>query len=211
VGRGAEHELVDDIDAVQASHAALVEHLRGMDCSSSATPSLLPEWTVGHVLTHIARNADGIVNVMRGHPQYEHGAEGRAADIDAGSSRSWTELVDDVELTCAAVDESFAACDDWNGTALMLMGERPLTMVPFLRQREVEVHRTDLGLGYAFADLPARYVRKELRMMEMLWRARKPMGMTQLPESALALDPATRLAWLMGRAEVDGLNPAAVF
>jgi maleylpyruvate isomerase len=148
---------------------------------------------------------------MRGRPQYPHGPEGRLADIEAGAGGGWDELVDDVELTCAGLDAAFASCDDWSGTAAMLVAERPLALVPHLRQREVEVHRADLGLGYAFADMPARYVRKELRMMEMLWRARKPMGMTPLPDAALELTPATRLAWLMGRAEVDGLDPAGIF
>jgi len=39
----------------------------------------------------------------------------------------------------------------------------------------------------------------------MLWRSRKPMGMTDLPEIAKKLSPSQRLAWLMGRIEVDGL------
>ena len=29
-----------------------------------AAPSLLPGWTRGHVITHIARNADGYVNLL---------------------------------------------------------------------------------------------------------------------------------------------------
>ena len=86
-----------------------------------------------------------------------------------------------------------------------------MTMLPLLRQREVEVHRADLGLGYEFDDLPDRYVRQELRLMEMMWRARKPMGLTPLPAVALALPPARRLAWLMGRAEIEGLPPADIY
>jgi maleylpyruvate isomerase len=45
----------------------------------------------------------------------------------------------------------------------------------------------------------------------MLWRARRPMGLTPLPAEALALPPATRLAWMMGRVEIDGLAPAHLF
>lgn len=41
-------------------------------------------------------------------------------------------------------------------------------------------------------------------------QARRPMGMTTLPEPALAVDRPTRLAWFMGRAEIDGLDPAGV-
>ncbi len=90
-------------------------------------------------------------------------------------------------------------------------GERPTTLLPLLRQREVEVHRVDLGLGHEFGDMPADYVRRDLRLMEMLWTARKPMGMTALPDAALAADPATRLAWMMGRIDLPGLEPAGLF
>ena len=61
------------------------------------------------------------------------------------------------------------------------------------------------------ADLPPPYVRLELRWMEMLWRARQPMGLTTLPPAALALAPPVRLAWLMGRTTVEGLAPAEIF
>lgn len=204
-------DLAADIADLAASHARLVEHLRRVGPVDPATPSRLPDWTIGHVLTHIARNADGAVRMMNGHPQYPHGREGRNADIDAGASRSWARLVDDVEATSAVVDEALAGRTDWTGAAVTLGGDRPMPMVPFLRLREVELHRVDLGLGYDFADLPARYLRKELRMMEMLWRARKPMGMTPLPAAALAVTPPVRLAWMTGRAEIDGLAPADLF
>ena len=205
-----EREVADDIGDLAAAQARLVDHLLGIDPLDPATPSLLPDWTVGHVLTHLARNADSQLSMLAGHAQYPHGSEGRAADIEAGSGRSWDELLDDVEQTCAAVEEAFRACQDWSGTVGTITAERPKAMVPFLRLREVEVHHADLGLGFGFSDFPARYVRKELRIMEMLWRARKPMGLTPLPAEALALPPATRLAWMMGRVEIDGLAPAHV-
>ena len=71
--------------------------------------------------------------------------------------------------------------------------------------------KVDLDLGYGFTDMPGDYVRRDLRLMGMFWTARQPMGMTALPEAALALAPAIRLAWLMGRVEIDGLAPANVF
>lgn len=163
------------------------------------------------MLTHIARNADGHVCMLDGLPQYPHGVAGRNADIDAGATRSWLELVDDVAHTNQHLDERFSAHTDWTGTSEMLSGVRPTALLPLLRQREVEVHRADLGLGYEFADMPAEYVRQDLRLMEMLWKARQPMGMTPLPPAALVAAPPTRLAWMMGRADIDGLEPANLF
>ena len=47
--------------------------------------------------------------------------------------------------------------------------------------------------------------------MEQLWAARRPMGMTKLPSEAMAVTPAHRLAWLLGRADIPGLEPAGIF
>mgnify|MGYP002629587681 CR=1 FL=1 len=164
------------------------------------------------MLTHIARNADGVVSMLDGFVQYPHGAKGRNCDIESGSSRSWAELIDDVTATSAMLDIRLADADlDWSGTVTMLPGVRPKASLPLMRQREVEVHRADLDLGYGFADMPSDYVRRDLRLMGMFWKARRPMGMTSLPDVALALDPAIRLSWMMGRIEIDGLEPANLF
>jgi len=48
-------------------------------------------------------------------------------------------------------------------------------------------------------------VRMELEAQIMMWRSRKPMGLTDLPTIALQLPPKHRLAWLLGRIEVEGL------
>lgn len=191
-------------------HAGLVGWLRSIEPLVPSRPSLLPGWTVGHVLTHLARNADSHVHLLDGRPQYPSAAA-RDADIEAGAGRPWDEIVDDVATSAAELDARWAATTDWSGTVRMLSGERPRELLPHLRRREVEIHRFDLGAGYGFGDMPRDYVRHELRLLEMLWRARRPMGLTPLPEAALRLDPSDRLAWLTGRAVVDGLPPAELF
>lgn len=204
-------EIEREIASCVASHDSLVEWLASCRDVEPGAASSLPRWTIGHVMTHIARNGDSVLSMLDGAPQYPHGREGRNADIEAGATRSWAELVADVTATAVAVSERLTSGSDWTGTVEMITGERPASLVPLLRQREVEVHRSDLGLGYRFADMPSDYVRRDLRLMEMLWRARKPMGMTPLPDAALALEPGPRLAWMMGRIEVDGLDPADLF
>jgi maleylpyruvate isomerase len=199
-----------DVASCIASHASLSTWLRESPPVDPTRPSGLPGWSSGHVLTHIARNADGHRCMLDGLPQYPHGLEGRDGDIESGATRTWAELVDDVAATSAALDERWAAHDDWSGAARMLMGERPTHLLPLLRQREVEVHRADLGLGYGFADMPSDYIRRDIELMGMSWQARRPIGMTTLPGPALAADPPTRLAWLMGRAAIDGVEPAGL-
>ena len=205
-------EVRRDIEACAASHASLVAHLASLDPVDPGRASVLPDWTVGHVLTHIARNADSIVSMLAGREQYPHGTEGRNADIETGAQRACCELVDDVTASASSLEGRFGDDDiDWAGRASTRGGDRPTAMLPLLRQREVEVHRADLDLGYGFADMPNDYVRKDLRLMGMLWKARKPMGMTPLPDAALALPPAIRLGWMMGRIEIDDLPPAGLF
>lgn len=202
-----------ELDAALAScgrsHAALVAWLRDLDAVEPHRPSLLPGWTVGHVLTHLARNADSHRTMLDGRPQYPSAAA-RDEAIERGARRRWSELVDDATSSVDALDERWARETDWTGTATMSSGSRPRHLLPLLRQREVEVHRVDLGLGYGFDDLPGDYVRRDLRVLEMLWRARRPMGLTPLPDTALRLPSPTRLAWLLGRVEVDGLAPAGL-
>ena len=82
--------------------------------------------------------------------------------------------------------------------------------LPFIRWREVTVHHADLGLDYSWADWDEEFVRLDLARMTMLWASRKPMGLTDLPRAAIAVAPSNRLAWLLGRAEIDGLAPAGI-
>ncbi len=210
-GTSGAAEIARDVASCIASEQALVEFLGDVSDGDPTAASRLPDWTVGYVLTHIARNADSILSLLDGHDQYPHGVAGRNADIEAGSSRSWPALVDDVAESSTSVQARLVGVDDWSGTVAMVSGERPKHLVPQLRQREVEVHRVDLGLGYEFDDVPSDYVRRDLRLMEMLWTARMPMGMTTIPDTALAVAPAARLSWLMGRSDIVGLAPADLF
>ena len=95
-------EVARDIDALESSQERLVQHLRSLEAADPASPSLLPDWTVGHVLTHIARNADSMLRMLAGLSQYWMGLESRASDIELGARRAWDELVEDVDSTGVA-------------------------------------------------------------------------------------------------------------
>ena len=72
------------------------------------------------------------------------------------------------------------------------------------------MHHADLGLGYSWSDWDHEYVRLELVRLTMLWASRKPMGLTDLPAEAMAVPAHRRVAWLLGRAEIDGLAAAGI-
>ena len=183
-----------------------------------AAPSALPGWTVGHVLTHLARNADGLAGIVEGaahgerRAMYPHGAAGREADIEAGAARSLDELRADVRDAGARLAAGWAALDGlgWQGSGIALSGERPVADTPLLRAAEVTVHRFDIDPEHTHDRWPALYVRHDLRRMSMIWSSRRSLGLAELPAAIQRLPDATRLAWLYGRVEIEGVERAAL-
>ncbi|MGD9703490.1 MAG: maleylpyruvate isomerase N-terminal domain-containing protein [Acidimicrobiia bacterium] len=208
-------DLDDEIAGCAAAHQRLLAHIDELGDDAVRRPSLLPGWTVGHVLTHLARNADSLVRMLEGAErdeildQYEGGADARAADIEAGSGRSAAGLVRDVRQTIWQLEGTWATTSPaaWARSGRGTRGDLlPCKDLPFRRWREVEVHHADLGLpGFTFDDWSSDYVRRELPRELMTWRSRLPMGIADLPPAALALSPNRRLAWLLGRHHVDSL------
>ena len=216
-----ERRLARHIAGATAAHGDLLAMLDGLVAGGELdveASSRLPDWTIGHVLTHLARNADSITRVLRAADRgdvvdrYEGGGPGRDAEIEHGRRRPAAEQLADVRRSIERLEEQWSAQVDWDGRSRETAGhEIPVGDLPFMRWREVEVHRADLGVGYEPADWPPGYVREDLVMLEMRWNARRPMGLTGLPEAALRQPPHVRLAWLLGRTTIDGVSPAGIF
>ena len=69
-GENSMNDLDRDLAGAARAHGAVIAALRLLTDHQVRQPSLLPGWTVGHVATHIARNADGHVSHARsGHPR----------------------------------------------------------------------------------------------------------------------------------------------
>lgn len=200
------------------AHGEVVATMRTLDDAQVGRPSLLPDWSVGHVATHIARNAEGHVRMLHGAmrnevlPMYQGGTQQRSADIEAGSTRSAADLCDDVTKTAAQLEVTWAEMppEAWARHGITIAGEISMLDLVFIRWREVCVHHADLGLGYTWADWDDEYVRLELARLTMLWASRKPMGLTDLPPQALAVPAHQRVAWLLGRTAIDGLPEAGI-
>ena len=111
-----------------------VAHLRGMMMrmgdDAFAAPSALPDWTRAHVLTHVARNADALGNLIEwartGTPKPAYASrEQRDADMAAGAKRAPAEIRADL---IAASDRLAALVRDtptqaWSATVQSPRGE----------------------------------------------------------------------------------------
>ncbi|WP_436699958.1 maleylpyruvate isomerase family mycothiol-dependent enzyme [Nocardioides sp. BYT-33-1] len=137
-----------------------------LDAAACAAPSLLPDWTRGHVLAHVAANADALLNLAHWArtgtetPMYtspdqraagiERGAMLPAADLTAWQTRSATALATALD----ALSE-----DQWAHAVRTAHGRTvPATQIPWLRAREVMIHAVDLDTGTTFADLPTDFL-----------------------------------------------------
>lgn len=161
------HELLDQVaDAT----ARLLDTARGLGDGDVIDPSLLPGWTRGHVLAHLARNADSLLNLLIWArtgietPQYASPFL-REFDIDAGAPRPIAEQLRDIE---AAADRwsalaTTAPPEAWTATVRTRQGRAiPAAEIPWMRLLEVEIHHVDLAAPYSPADWPASFVTRAL-------------------------------------------------
>lgn len=157
----APRSLSDDRDAVEEQTRRLLETVRLLPPDSIGDPSLCPGWTRGHVLSHIARNADGVVNLATAVTTGQHlpmyaSPEARDADIEAGSGRPLAEQLADLEAGAQRWREAAATLGDEHadvrvesrGGATVRGG-----YLPFMRLRELVFHHVDLRAGFSFADV----------------------------------------------------------
>jgi maleylpyruvate isomerase len=190
----------DLVDGCTAAHATLLADIAGLSDDVARGPSRLPGWSVGHVLTHIARNADSMVWRLQGaaqgelRDQYPGGLAQRAADIEAGAGRPAAERVRDVQWTADAVERTMAGLSPaaWDAPSRTSRGVVEDSRDAVLsRWREVVVHHGDLGIGPV--PLPPALVE--------VWLPR------ELPRLAERSDPAALLAWVIGRGDPPVLAP----
>jgi maleylpyruvate isomerase len=198
--------LDDAVAGCAAAHQRLLASLDSAvesDSLNPASPSLLPDWTIGHLLTHLARNADGIANIMNGAAAGEErlmypSAEARDNDINEGSTRPAQVLVDDLRKSCWAVESSWArlSSDAWNGYGLARGGRIAVAELPFRRWREVEIHQADLGLAFGAKDWSPAFLAIDLPTRLAEWTS----AGHELPAEVASAASWQQLAWLFGRA-----------
>lgn len=129
-------------------------------------PSALPGWTRGHVVAHVAANADALGNLVHwaatGEPTPMYASpEERAAGIDKGGHLPAAELTAWLRRSVDALETAMAELGDaqWQSSVVTAQGRTvPATELPWMRSREVCVHAVDLATGVTFADLPESFL-----------------------------------------------------
>ena len=154
-----QHEQLAWVDEAHDAIAAAAARLSDDELSQ---PSLLPGWTRAHVLAHIARNADGLANLLTWAgtgvetPMYAS-AEARTTDIEATAALAPAELRADVVRADDRLRDALHALPPEAEVVVVkaLRGDPfPAGTLPFVRSREAWVHLVDLDAGVGFADVP---------------------------------------------------------
>jgi maleylpyruvate isomerase len=196
-----------------------------------AGASLLPGWSRGHVLTHLARNADALTNLLNwartGIPTPMYGpGDARDRAIAEGATRPLHEQLTDLYDASARFAETFAAMTPTAWGAKVTRrggGEIAATLLPTLRLREVYIHHVDLDAGWTPAHWPTEYTERELNEVAASFRGRPdcpplllrddithrelligPEGVA--PAAVVSGRRQSLLAWLIGRTTGDGLT-----
>ncbi len=189
------------IEGCRQGHRTLLAAISHLSDEQLRAPSRLPDWTVGHVLTHIARNADSVVRRLEGAArgeivdQYVGGRAGRGAEIEAGAGRSAAAVIADVARTAAEAERAAASMppDAWGHMTRSVTGEElPAWTVVQSRWREVEIHHVDLGLGYTPLDWPPELIETSLS--------------DEVGRLAQRADGRLLYAWMIGRGPAPELG-----
>lgn len=149
---------------------ALLADIEGLQDTDLRTPSLLPNWSRGHVLTHIARNADGGTRLLNwaltGVPSYEYtSVEDRAADIQSGSGRPAGVILDDVRTTAQEFSRTAAMlpAEAWQNIVQWTTGQRTTAdRIVVARWHEVLIHHVDAKVDYPVEAWPPSFVQSML-------------------------------------------------
>ncbi|MBT2467962.1 maleylpyruvate isomerase family mycothiol-dependent enzyme [Streptomyces sp. ISL-66] len=163
---------VHDLRSVREATDRLLTAAAKLDNAALAEESRLPGWTRGHILAHLARNADALVNVFEGRPMYESG-DARDADIERDCDRPLVEQLEDLRNSAARWEAVAERPQDWTRVVELRGGVTDVAArVPFRRLIEVELHHVDLNIGYELADLSEDFTDRETAFLADRWSGR---------------------------------------
>lgn len=166
---------------------------------------VLEEFTAGHILTYLSREADRMTDEMlhaAGRPSMTPDPD-RQWDMRYGADRPGAVLLDDAIESSACLDEAFAGVDDWSvisESARALPGRRLLQLL---------VHHADLGRSWS--DVPVAVAELGVALIpSLLHEDLEGISLITRPNSGIVAredangtviegDPRQLIAWASGR------------
>lgn len=223
---GKAHALLDGVRRLDDEWARAIG---GLGESELRAPSVLPGWTRAHVLAHVARNADGLRNLLTWAntgvetPMYA-GPEAREADIEAGAVRGLADVLADFVASAGRFEQYAAAMpgDAWAREARNRQGG-PVTgaVVARMRLSELTIHLADLGLGHDLDqvltllgpltdDVVQHAITSRSAHLPALRLRGGPFEWTMgaAAKETVTGTPGELLAWLSGRSDGSALDGA---
>ena len=205
---------------VESATERLLQTAESLDDRDISAPSLLPGWTRGHVLTHIARQADAITNLLTWArtgvetPAYPS-PQARVDGIEAGAGRAVADQVADIRTAHERMADAAASMTGEAWTFYLPSRNQPAAALPWARLREVEVHHVDLACAYTPEDWSDGFA---LRLLCEIVSGAKPQGSAMIlrpygidhsltigtPTDAsptIGGPPRAIVAWLAGRGD----------
>ncbi|MBB1244461.1 maleylpyruvate isomerase family mycothiol-dependent enzyme [Streptomyces durbertensis] len=222
-------------EAVEESTRRLLTTVDRFTDNDLPHPSLVPPWTRGHVLSHLARAADSLRRLLHwartGEPTPQYASmAARAAEIEAGAGRSAPALAADIRATAEHLRADVRALPPagWRTPVRPRTGEWcTAERLVGIRLRELEVHHVDLDAGYTFADVPGAATDWILHDILTTLAARDDTPALRITAADAALDArlgrdarpgmegaelsgtrAALLGWLTGRTAGEGVTVA---
>jgi maleylpyruvate isomerase len=192
-------------------------------------PSRLPDWTRGHVATHIARHADALCRLTQWartgdrhdmYPSPEH----RSHEIEAGAGRSGLELQIDLDSSAGRLSSAFEeldAANAWDAVVEMRGGlQVPARLLPLSRLLEVVIHHVDLDIGYEITDIDNQTAEWLLEWCAFRLRNREDFPKLQLTSDSgvttavgslgepivVSGSSANLIGWLLGRTDAYAIS-----
>jgi maleylpyruvate isomerase len=171
--------LSENLALLAHETSLLMRTAAALDDDTIRVASVCEGWTRAHVLSHIARNADALGNLVdwavTGTPRAMYASpDARDADIKAGSTRRSQEIFTDLEDSAARFASAAArlagaaelAEVEMRGGRIVRGGQ-----LPTLRLMEVVFHHVDLSAGYSFADADPGFVKRAITIAIERFRA----------------------------------------
>jgi len=205
----------------------------GLDPARLHGPSRLEKWSRGHVLCHLARNADALVNLLT---WARTGVEARMYSsptdredgILAGADRELPGQLADLTAADARFLQAAAAVGEARRSFPVLSGQgRQIAAheVPWLRVREVWLHLVDLDAGYDIDIVPdevawtlaadvAGWMTSRIQDtadLQVDGRGAIRLGSGTAAASVIAGSPQRIAGWLTGRSGTSGLSATGSF